>query len=55
MIIDIYVKGVGIMVMIDGKFVKIVGIVKGFGMIVLDMVMMLVYIFIDVKVECSLL
>lgn len=50
MIIDIFFKGYLVEIEVDGKFVKIVGIVKGLGMIVLDMVMMFVYIFIDVLI-----
>lgn len=48
MMMDIYLKGVFVEIEIGGVFVKIVGIVKGLGMIVFDMVIMFVFIVMDV-------
>lgn len=49
--IDIFLKVVMMIVIVDGWMVKLVGFIKGSGMIVFDMVMMLGFIFIDVLVE----
>lgn len=55
MMIDIFFKGVVVSFVGEGGEICIVGIVKGLGMIVFDMVMMLVYIFIDVVIVLEML
>lgn len=55
MIMDIYLKVVIVSVDFDGEIVMINGIVKGVGMIVLDMVMMLLFVFIDVVISLDVL
>lgn len=55
MIIDIWVKGVFVQVNLQGKVVIIIGILKGVGMIKLNMVIMLGYVVIDVVIVLDLL